>query len=147
MTTRTPLADTVHTRIVAWPDYAFALTRVRFEVFVDEQQVPESLELDGLDPDCLHAAAISAGEVIGTGRLLADGRIGRMAVLRGWRHAGVGSCILEVLIESARQRGDTEVRLASQLDAVGFYQRQGFVASGEVFMDAGIPHRTMRLEL
>jgi predicted GNAT family N-acyltransferase len=121
---------------------------VRRRVFVDEQGVPEELELDGFDPTCLHALALDAGgDVLGTGRLLPDGHIGRMAVLALARGRGVGAALLQALVEQARARGDREVVLSAQMHAVDFYARYGFVAEGGVYVDAGIPHRLMRRAL
>lgn len=124
------------------------LLAVREEVFVAEQRVPPELEVDGDDARSIHLIARDPdGRPIGTGRLTPDGRIGRMAVLKPWRGRGVGSAILRSLIETARQRGAREVSLSSQVAAEPFYARFGFVAEGEPYDDAGIPHRTMRLPL
>lgn len=136
-----------------WAGARAEAMRIRDTVFVAEQGVPAELELDEHDPQCVHALARDAtGRAVGTGRLLPsearDGRIvahvGRMAVLKGWRGRGVGGALLARLVEAARQRGDAEVVLASQTHAEGFYRAHGFVAEGDEFMDAGIPHRTMR---
>ena len=119
---------------------------VRRAVFVDEQKVPAEMELDEFDPPSLHALAFDGeGRVLGTGRLLPDGHIGRMAVLRQARGTGVGSALLQALMQAARARGDREVVLSAQTHAVPFYERFGFVAEGEQYDDAGIPHRMMRL--
>lgn len=128
-----------------WPRDEAALRAVRTAVFIDEQRVPPDLEWDGVDEHCLHVLARDgAGAAIGTGRLLPDGRIGRMAVLQARRGRGVGAAILHELTAAARERGFAAVELSAQTHALGFYQRYGFtVISGEYF-DAGIPHRTMR---
>lgn len=124
------------------------LLAVREAVFVVEQRVPPELEVDDDDPRSIHVIARDPdGRPIGTGRLTPDGRIGRMAVLREWRGRGVGSAILRSLIETARQRGAAELTLSSQVAAEPFYAGFGFVAEGEPYDDAGIPHRTMRLAL
>jgi len=127
-----------------WSGERDALTRIREQVFVQEQGVPLTLEWDGLDPGASHLLAVSAsGEPIGTARMLADGHIGRMAVLPEWRHRGVGSALLRELLRIAVQQGISNPFLHAQKRAVGFYRRHGFSASGEEFMDAGIPHRHM----
>ena len=133
---------------VNWNDAGTRLRVIRNTVFVEEQKVPEELEWDGIDESCLHALAETvAGEAIGTGRLLPDGHIGRMAVLAHWRKQGVGGMILAELIAAAREVRHQAVELSAQTHAIGFYRRFGFeVVSGE-YLDAGIPHRTMRLEL
>ena len=82
-----------------------------------------------------------------TGRLLPDGHIGRMAVLKGWRGRGIGGQILARLVDRARSRGDLEVVLSAQVQALAFYRAHGFVEEGAEYMDAGIPHRTMRRSL
>lgn len=131
-------------RVASWTADQTALQELRRTVFIIEQQVPESLEWDEFDAVSVHALAQTAqGEAIGTGRLLPDGHIGRVAVKRDWRGRGVGSAILEFLIDCARRRGNHTLQLNAQTHAIGFYQRQGFVARGEEFLDAGIPHRQM----
>ncbi|MFJ3054750.1 GNAT family N-acetyltransferase [Herbaspirillum sp. NPDC087042] len=121
---------------------------IRFEVFVDEQKVPAEIELDEMDALCIHAVAYDeAGQPLATGRLLPDGHIGRMAVRRAGRGQGVGGAVLQALIQAARERGDREVVLNAQTHAAPFYARHGFVREGEEFMEAGIPHITMRASL
>ncbi|WP_136417285.1 GNAT family N-acetyltransferase [Herbaspirillum sp. ST 5-3] len=118
---------------------------IRYEVFVVEQKVPQEMEWDDMDPLCIHAVAYEAGgKAIGTGRLLPDGHIGRMAVMRGMRGQGVGGALLEALMNEARKRGDAAVILNAQTQAESFYRRFGFVREGEEFMEAGIPHIAMR---
>ncbi|HMZ77178.1 MAG TPA: GNAT family N-acetyltransferase, partial [Rhodocyclaceae bacterium] len=77
------------------------------------------------------------------GRLLPDGHVGRMAVLPAWRGRGVGRAVLTALMAEARRRGLSRLVLHAQTHAEGFYAGFGFVAEGEVFDDAGLPHRTM----
>ena len=137
-----------HVRRAAWPVDQAALGGVRRRVFIDEQQVPEALEWDGLDDDAQHLLAESTdGAAIGTVRLLADGHIGRMAVDADWRGQGVGSALLTAVIDEARAAGLHEVFLHAQVSAIAFYERAGVVAEGKVFMDDGIPHRAMRRRL
>lgn len=131
-----------------WTALSNQAKSIRTEVFLVEQQVPVELEWDDLDAVSLHAVALdSYGEVMGTGRLLPDGHIGRMAVRREARGKGVGSAILAALLAAARQRGMTEARLNAQTHAEGFYARFGFEREGEEFPDAGIPHVHMRFRL
>jgi predicted GNAT family N-acyltransferase len=135
-------------RHAQWESDQAALRRVRELVFVREQNVPLDLEWDGIDPDCEHVLAEDTqGVAVGTGRLLPDGHIGRMAVLQNWRHRGVGSALLQRLIEIAAARGAREVILNAQTTALAFYERHGFTAEGEEFLDAGIVHRRMRKSL
>ena len=137
----------VRIEVLPWERARQPATPIRFAVFVAEQGVPPEIELDGLDERCMHAVAFDDGEAVGTGRLLPDGHIGRMAVLRNWRGRGIGSLILGELVEKARQRGDREVALSAQVHALPFYRAQGFQAEGEVYEEAGIPHQAMRRKL
>lgn len=133
---------------VSWQTNAAQLLRVRYAVFVDEQGVPAELEQDAEDAGALHLLARSPdGEPIATARLLADGHIGRMAVLPAWRGQGLGTAMLQRLIEIGRQRGQARLFLHAQCHAEGFYRRCGFIAEGPVFDDAGIDHRLMVLYL
>lgn len=132
-------------RIADWRDAAAALSHVRARVFVEEQGVPPELERDGLDPSCIHALAQdAAGGPIGAGRLMPDGRIGRMAVLREWRGMGVGGAILAALKAEARRLGHRETYLHSQSHARAFYERHGYGVDGHEYLEAGIPHVRMR---
>lgn len=133
-------------RAASWQDDLAALQDLRRRVFIIEQQVPEVLEWDEADAVSVHALALDAqGLPIGSGRLLPAGHIGRMAVVPQWRRRGVGSAILVFLIGCARQQGYAAVHLNAQTRAIGFYAQHGFVAHGNEFMDAGIPHRRMTL--
>ncbi|MCC7596030.1 GNAT family N-acetyltransferase [Janthinobacterium sp. FW305-129] len=139
---------TKHTiRLGDWATLGQDATAIRFEVFVDEQKVPAEIELDDMDAVCLHAVAYDdAGNAIGTGRLLPDGHIGRMAVRQPGRGTGVGGAILTLLMDKARERGDAAVVLNAQTVAAPFYARHGFVQQGEQFEEAGIAHVEMRLQ-
>ncbi len=124
-----------------------SILEIRFKVFVDEQGVDPSLEVDGRDPQCVHAIAYDEDIPIGTGRLLPDGHIGRIAVLKDYRSKGVGQKILLKLLEAARERGWNKVELSSQIQAVAFYEKIGFQRVGDVYIEAGIDHVDMRLDL
>ena len=130
--------------IVSWEQAGKACLEVRCRVFVEEQGVPMDVEMDGLDPGCVHALARGPdGSPVGTGRLLPEGRIGRMAVLPAWRGRGVGREILSALESEARRRGHGRVLLHAQVAARGFYEAAGYRAVGGVFQEAGIPHVAM----
>jgi predicted GNAT family N-acyltransferase len=129
-------------------DQRATLLGLRRTVFIDEQSVPEQRERDGLDGDCWHVLARDeTGQPIGCGRLTPARKIGRMAVLSTWRGQGVGLALLRELIGRARSLGWDEVALDAQVSAIGFYEREGFVAYDEEFEDAGLAHRAMRLTL
>lgn len=141
----TPPFQVMH---ATWAHDGDALRRIREVVFVYEQHVPIDLERDGLDPECDHVLARdAAGHPIGAGRLTAERSIGRLAVLRAWRQRGVGGAMLAALVALARARGWPDVTLHAQADAIGFYERFGFIGEGPEFMEAGIRHRQMRLVL
>jgi predicted GNAT family N-acyltransferase len=98
-----------------------------------------------MDVQCLHVVAYDADHrAIGTARLLPDGHIGRMAVRKQARSAGIGSTLLQALMQQARARGDQVVKLNAQLQAEAFYTRHGYVREGGEFLDAGIPHIAMQ---
>ena len=131
-----------------WSTVEREASAIRHTVFVDEQRVPRELELDEWDARSRHALARDgAGRAVGTGRLLPDGHIGRMAVLAEARALGVGSALLRALMDEARRTGHAFVELSAQTHACAFYQRHGFAAYGPVYDDAGIPHVAMRRAL
>jgi hypothetical protein len=134
--------------VTDWNRARDAARPIRQRVFVEEQGVPVELEWDEHDEHSRHALALAAnGEALATGRLLPDGHIGRMAVLARWRGLGIGVQIVRALIREAQRLGRPELVLHSQRHAVGFYERFGFTAQGEEFMEAGIPHVMMRARL
>ncbi len=135
---------------VVGPEDAPDLTEVlalRHEVFVIGQNVPAELELDELDPVCDHAVATVDGQVVGTGRLLPEGVIGRMAVTETRRGQGIGAAVLRALEVRAGARGHQAVELHAQLHAARFYDRAGYQRVSEVYPEAGIEHVTMRKPL
>jgi predicted GNAT family N-acyltransferase len=131
-----------------WATDFDALRAVREQVFVIEQQVPEEEEVDAFDPRARHVIARDAFDrPIGTGRLTPEHKIGRMAVLSEWRGRGVGEALLKALLDQARALSYPEVVLNSQTHAIAFYEKFGFTAFGDEFMECDIAHRAMRLEL
>jgi len=138
----------VRVTLGSWEEQAKDAKPVRYDVFVLEQKVPLDMEWDEMDARCVHAVAYDAdGKAVGTGRLLPDGHIGRMAVRQEARGHGIGARMLEILVDAARARGDREVMLNAQAQAEAFYERYGFRREGEMFMEAGIPHIHMRRAL
>ena len=134
-------------RRARWPEDAPALRKVRTSVFVDEQRVPPRLEWDNHEATAIHLLAEdSCGEPVGTARLLCSGQIGRMAVLKSRRKAGVGTALLGAALEIASQKGLPTPFLNAQVSAIAFYRRMGFSETGEEFMEAGIAHRRMELQ-
>jgi predicted GNAT family N-acyltransferase len=128
-------------RLGDWPAMQQDAAPIRLEVFVREQQVPAELEMDAMDASSLHAVAYdAAGTPVGTGRLLPDGHIGRMAVHKSARGSGAGGALLTGLIAQAKARGDSKVMLSAQTHAAPFYAAHGFEISGPEFFEAGIAH-------
>ena len=121
---------------------------LRNTVFIVEQQIAEEIEFDDLDPHCFHFIVRNAGyEPIATARLTPEGQLGRMAVLPQWRKQGVGASLIQALIDKARVLGLSEITAHAQVSALGFYEKQGFIARGDVFMEVGIPHRMIQRSL
>jgi predicted GNAT family N-acyltransferase len=130
-----------------WADDEALLKEVRRAVFVHEQNIPEELEWDEYDAQSIHILALDEqGNAIGTARLLSDGHIGRVAVMKNWRSKGVGGELLKYLIILNKNNGVAEALLSAQVRAIPFYARHGFVAEGDEYLDADIPHRMMRLK-
>ena len=116
---------------------------IRYEVFINEQNVPEELEIDGLDGEAKHVLAFIDGVPIGTGRILSDGHIGRVAVLKKYRGQGSGKLIMKELIKWAQDMNLEKIWLSSQCHAHSFYLDLGFVCVGEIYKEAGIDHIKM----
>ena len=138
----------VEMRVGNWATLGAAAQGIRTEVFVGEQKIPPELEWDDADQDAVHAVAFNRfGLALATGRLLQHAagisRIGRMAVRQGVRGSGVGRDVLNALVASSVERGDSQVILHAQTSAQVFYTRTSFVARGPVFDEAGIEHIEM----
>jgi len=133
---------------VSWSENKQSLSYIRHQVFIDEQDVPEELEWDEFDQISIHLLARDSKQApIGCARLLTNGKIGRMAVLKSWRGKGVGTALLKRAIQLAEQQGHLAVELDAQSYVIPFYQREGFIVTSTEFTDAGIPHHRMKLTL
>ena len=143
--------NTLEIVIKPWQEASQEAYLIREQVFIQEQGVPEDMELDGLDPACKHALAYAGALCVGTGRLVNldnhHAQIGRMAVLSAFRKRGIGKAILSCLIALAKAEGVLTLKLHSQVSAIPFYAKHGFIAEGPVYDEAGIPHRNMMLLL
>jgi predicted GNAT family N-acyltransferase len=118
---------------------------VRRAVFVNEQGIDETLEWDEYDACSTHAVAWLDDQAVATGRLLPDGKIGRMAVLKPFRHSGIGRSVLLALLALAREHGLQQVKLSAQETAKAFYTKNGFEPLGDPHMEVGIAHQWMFL--
>lgn len=119
------------------------LSDIRRRVFIEEQKVPVSLEWDELDGLASHFLVLYKYEAIAAARLKPDGQIGRMAVLPNYRNQGVGSALLQFILNNIDRKNLTQVYLHAQTTAIKFYERMGFVSHGKIFHEANIPHREM----
>ena len=129
-----------------WKTYQHEAERVRVMVFVAEQKVPREIEFDEDDKTAEHFIAFDGRHmVMACARLLDNGRIGRVAVLRPFRGRGIGEAVMKAVLERAKERGMKDVHLGAQVHALPFYERLGFVPYGDEFDEAGISHRMMRL--
>ena len=119
---------------------------LRMEVFVEEQGVPPSEELDADDETAAHFLVEDPGQVVGTARLVDKGdgvgKIGRVAIQRAYRGRGIGRDLMRYVMDEGFQRVHTLI-LDAQLQVIPFYEKLGFEAEGEIFLDAGIKHRRM----
>lgn len=137
-----------HIQLVSFQDMGEQTIRhIRKTVFCQEQNIPHALDFDGQDPQAYHVLAYHHQTPCGTGRLLSDGHIGRIAVLKEYRKRGYGKQIVEALIEVAQNHEYPSVYLGSQKHAIGFYQKLGFKTYGQEYLEVGIPHIKMEKRL
>ena len=137
------LMNSIHVRVADWQKDNAELRRIREAVFINEQQVPPELEWDSDDSSAVHFLAFEGDYPIGTARLLADGHIGRVSVLKDWRGLKVGDALMQATLKEAEKRGLKEQKLSAQVHATPFYERLGFKIVSEEFLEAGIPHVDM----
>ncbi|WP_022664146.1 GNAT family N-acetyltransferase [Desulfospira joergensenii] len=121
-------------------DRGKSIQMIRSRVFSGEQNVDPAIDFDGRDPGAVHVLAIKDGAAVGTGRMLDDGHLGRIAVVREARGLGIGEQVVLALIKEASQRRISRVFLGAQEHAVGFYEKLGFLTYGSSFEEAGIVH-------
>ncbi len=128
-----------------------ACRALRRSVFIEEQGVSEADEVDDLDNQAIHLIAIDGDRPVGSARLLVlgeIGKVGRVCVLREARGTGLGAALMQAAVAECRKLpGVRRVKLGAQSHALGFYERLGFVAFGPEYLDAGIAHRDMILDL
>jgi predicted GNAT family N-acyltransferase len=116
---------------------------IRNSVFSCDQGIDPELDFDCNDSEAVHAIAFVDGKAVGTGRLLDDGHIGRVAVLARYRGTGVGSAIIECLVAVAARNGYPRVYLGAQKQACKFYTKRGFTPYGDVYTEVNIEHLLM----
>ncbi len=116
--------------------YTLEVKNIRNDVFTNEQHIDEDIDFDGQDRDAVHVLVVCKGKSVGTGRMLKDGHIGRLAVLREYRGRGLGAKVVRALVKEAQNIGLKRVYLGAQKHAVGFYEKLDFSAYGEPFMES-----------
>jgi len=119
---------------------------IRRTVFIEEQNVPEVDELDGTDGACIHLVAYDGDTPVSTGRIMItrdDFIIGRVATIKSHRGRGIATGVMQALIDACVTMGGDRQILSAQVAARGFYEKLGFVAYGDEYDDAGIPHISM----
>ena len=133
----------IHVRVADWQKDNAEIRRIRETVFVAEQSVPPELEWDADDQGAVHFLALEGDFPIGTARLLPDGHVGRVSVLKDWRGLKVGDALMHAVILDAEKCGLKQQMLSAQVQATAFYERLGFRIVSEEFLEAGIPHVDM----
>ena len=123
--------------------------KIRDLVFVQEQNVPREIELDDRDEACIHVVLTVDQHLVGTGRIdiEKEGKIGRLAVLKQFRHRGYGTLILQQLEKIAQAKGLQSVWLNAQKPSLNFYQKRGYEVISDEFIEANIVHQTMKKKL
>ena len=124
---------------------------LRRTVFIEEQNVPENEEVDGDDPDCDHILLTVSDIPVGAARLKYYNdfiKVQRVCVLKNYRGQGIGSKIINFIIRHVEKNDiHSSVRLGSQIHALEFYKRLGFIEFGEEYLDAGILHKDMEFQI
>lgn len=120
--------------------YEPEIRKIRNSVFTQEQKIPEDIDFNGNDPDAIHVLVKAGDRFVGTGRMLQDGHIGRLAVLAEHRGKGFGADAVKALVEEAKRVGMRRVFLGAQMHAIDFYKKLGFAEYGSLFMEANIEH-------
>jgi len=123
-------------------EQAFAIRR---KVFVEEEGVDPDLEYNQ-EEEAHHYLLLLGGKALATARWRETDKgikLERFAVLPEFRNRGLGGVILKEVINDVVPLGKI-IYLHSQLRAVPFYERNGFVKEGDVFFEAGMEHYLMK---
>jgi predicted GNAT family N-acyltransferase len=127
------------------PELAEQAFAIRRKVFVEEEGVDPELEYDQ-EEEAHHYLLLLGGKALATARWRETEKgikLERFAVLPEFRNRGLGGIILKEVLNDVTSPGKT-VYLHSQLRAVPFYERHGFVKEGEIFYEAGMGHYLMK---
>jgi len=133
---------------IDFDEYIDNITDIRNKIFVNELKIPKSLEWDTLDKTAVHyIVKTKSNGIVAYARLLSSGKLGRVAVLKQWRHQGIGSLLVSTICKNASKRNINTINLASQFSVVQFYLQLGFHITGDTFFEAGIKHQAMQKSL
>ena len=144
------MENNLKVEIVKWIDEHESLTMIREKVFIEEQKVTSQLEWDGMDEEAIHFLAFKNEKAIGCARAFVIEnymQLGRMAVLKEYRGEGVGTALIEKAITTAKLNQLSAIYISAQCHAIDFYKKFGFEITSDIYLDAEIPHRDMKLEL
>ena len=134
----------IEIKVVDFDEHFSDIEKIRTAVFINEQNVTPTLEWDHFDHESTHILAYYNNIAVGTARLLKDGHIGRMAVLKDYRNRKIGQNMLKYLLAMAKERSIKNIQLSAQEHAIEFYKKLGFSVTSDVYMDAEIPHYDMK---
>jgi predicted GNAT family N-acyltransferase len=143
------MENNLKVEIVKWIDGYASLSMIREKVFIEEQKVTPQLEWDGKDEEAIHFLAYQDEKVIGCARAFVienHMQLGRMAVLKEYRNKGIGSALIEKAVITAKLNQLSAINISAQCHAIDFYKKFGFEVISDIYLDADIPHRDMKLE-
>ncbi len=126
------MSEAITIKVLPWSEAEHHAAPLRFEVFMQTNTGATGVEVNEGDNECVHVLAYDGGRPVGTARLMPNGQISRMVVVKEWRRRGVGGLMLDALVEEARKRGDAAVSLMAPMQAMEFYRERGFVPDGKV---------------
>lgn len=144
------MENNLKVEIVKWIDAHGSLSMIREKVFIEEQKVTSQLEWDGMDEEAIHFLAFKNEKAIGCARAFVIEnymQLGRMAVLKEYRGEGIGTALLEKAMTTAKLNQLSAIYISAQCHAINFYKKFGFEITSDIYLDAEIPHRDMKLEL
>ena len=124
------------------------IIEIRKKVFVEEQNVPIEIEIDGLDSEADHIIAYLDDEPIGCARIRINkiAKLERIAIIKKFRGKGFGKQLTKFLIEYCKKKNVSEICIHSQTYVSGFYKKQGFISRGKPFYETDIEHVEMYLK-
>ena len=144
------MENNLKVEIVKWIDEHESLKMIRQKVFIEEQKVTSQLEWDGMDEEAIHFLAFKNEKAIGCARAFViknHMQLGRMAVLKAYRGESVGTALIEKVITTAKLNQLSAIYISAQCHAIDFYKKFGFEVTSDIYLDAEIQHRDMKLEL